>query len=76
MIQLYTTNNCPYCDAVKIILKENKVKYEEYNVAADEVRREEMIKLTGMRKVPVLRNGDAFTVGADESEVMRVVNNK
>lgn len=74
MIQLYTTNNCPYCDAVKIILKENKVDFKEYNVAADEVRREEMIKLTGMRKVPVLRNGDAFTVGADESEVMRIVN--
>lgn len=73
MIELYTTNNCPYCDAVKIILKENKVKYEEYNVAEDEGRREEMVKLTGMRKVPVLRNGDAFTVGADESEVMRIV---
>lgn len=73
MIQLYTTNNCPYCDAVKIILKENKVDFKEYNVAEDAAKREEMIILTGMRKVPVVRNGDRFTVGADESEVLKIV---
>lgn len=73
MIQLYTTNNCPYCDAVKIILKENKVDFKEYNVAEDAVKREEMIALTGMRKVPVLRNGDRFTVGADEESVLKIV---
>lgn len=73
MIQLYTTNNCAYCDAVKIILKENKVDFKEYNVAEDAAKREEMITLTGMRKVPVLRNGDRFTVGADEESVLKIV---
>lgn len=73
MIQLYTTNNCPYCDAVKIILKKNEVEYVEHNVSNDPIKREEMIALTGMRKVPVLRNGDKFTVGADEVSVMKII---
>lgn len=76
MIELYTTNNCQYCDVVKIILKERGIKYTEYNVAEDAAKRDEMIALTGMRKVPVLRNGDKFTVGADEAGIMKLINNQ
>jgi glutaredoxin len=72
-LELYTTDNCQYCNVVKMILKENNVEYTEYNVSNDEVRREEMIKLTGMRKVPVVRNGDRFVVGASEEEILNLI---
>lgn len=75
MIELYTTNNCQYCGVVKIILSNLGVKYTEYNLSDpnNKDKMEEMIKLTGMRKVPVVRNGDKFTVGADESEILKIV---
>lgn len=75
MIELYTTNNCQYCGVVKIILKESGVDYTEYNLSDpnNNDKKEEIMALTGMRKVPVLRNGDKFTVGADESEILKLV---
>lgn len=75
MLELYTTNNCPYCDVVKIILKERGLKYTEYNLSdpANKEKLEEMVQLTGRRSVPVLRNGDRFVIGSDESEIVKVI---
>ena len=65
-IAIYTTPSCPFCRQAKEFLTERKVPYVEYNVADDEVRREEMIEKSGQYGVPVIEIGGEIIVGFDK----------
>lgn len=65
-IAIYTTPSCPFCHQAKEFLTERKVPYVEYNVADDEVRREEMIEKSGQYGVPVIEIGGEIIVGFDK----------
>jgi len=47
----------------KDFLKKNSFEYEEYNVAEDDMRREEMLKNTGQMGVPVIVIDGEYIVG-------------
>lgn len=51
---VYSTPTCGYCHMVKDWFKENNVAFEEFDVAADEAKRDEMMKKTGSMAVPVI----------------------
>ena len=51
-VQIYTTANCAYCVAAKMLLKQRGFDYEEVRVDTDPARREEMIARTHKRTVP------------------------
>jgi glutaredoxin 3 len=53
-LTLYTTPFCPYCDRVKDELERRALEYEEVRVAGIRGLREEVRRLSGQSRVPVL----------------------
>ncbi|MBS3139821.1 glutathione S-transferase N-terminal domain-containing protein [Candidatus Woesearchaeota archaeon] len=72
-VKIYTTPTCPWCHKAKEWLKQNKIKYIEKNVAADEQARKEMIKKSGQMGVPVLEIKGKIIVGFDRKEIQNAL---
>jgi glutaredoxin 3 len=51
-IQIYTTNNCPYCVRAKSLLQRKNADFEEIKITSDEMRDDMIKKSGGMRSVP------------------------
>lgn len=64
-VKVYTTPTCPWCMRVKQFLDERNIPYEEYNVAEDAARAEEMIQKSGQMGVPVIEVDGEIVVGFD-----------
>jgi glutaredoxin 3 len=53
VIQIYTTDQCPFCIKAKSLLNKKKIKFSEINVSNDEILREKMsFMANGARSVP------------------------
>ncbi|MFQ6605108.1 MAG: glutaredoxin domain-containing protein [Fidelibacterota bacterium] len=52
MIKIYTTSWCPYCVAAKRLLTERGKEFEEIDIEAQGISREDLVKITGGRSVP------------------------
>ncbi|MBA2441991.1 MAG: glutaredoxin family protein [Rubrobacter sp.] len=63
----YTGSYCPYCRVVKKELARLDLDYESVN--ADDDGREEVIRLSGQRAIPILTIGDDVLV--DSSHIVR-----
>ncbi len=72
-VTIYSTPTCHFCHAAKSFFDENKVAYEDHNVASDTTKRQEMIDLTGQMGVPVIRIGDDVVIGFDESKLRELL---
>lgn len=66
-VRLYTGSYCPYCRRVKKELDRLELDYESVN--ADEDGRQEVIRLSGQRAIPILTIGDEVLV--DSSNIIR-----
>jgi glutaredoxin 3 len=66
-IKFYTGNYCPYCVRVRRELDRLELDYQV--VQADADGREEVIRLSGQRKIPILTIGD--DVLTDSSHIIR-----
>lgn len=66
-IRLYTGSYCPYCRRVKNELDRLEVGYESVN--ADEDDRQEVIRLSGQRAIPILTIGEEVLV--DSTNIIR-----
>ncbi|MBI4134807.1 MAG: glutaredoxin family protein [Candidatus Sungbacteria bacterium] len=64
-VKIYTTPVCVYCKMAKAFFDENKVKYEEVNVASDVKAREEMIAKSHQIGVPVIEVNGKIIIGFD-----------
>jgi glutaredoxin 3 len=67
VIKLYTGDYCPYCWRVKRELERLNLDYEAINADAD--GREDVMRLSGQRLIPILTIGDE--VLADSSHIIR-----
>jgi glutaredoxin-like YruB-family protein len=72
-VTIYTTPTCGYCKLAKEFFQENNVEYEEFNVAADEAKRNEMIEKSGQMGVPVIYVDDEMTVGFDKARLTELL---
>lgn len=75
-VAIYTTPTCSYCKMTKVFFQEKGIAYEEYNVAADAARRNEMIEKSGQMGVPVIEitNEDGaaeYIIGFNKRELSR-----
>ena len=53
VIQIYTTNQCPFCTKAKSLLNKKKINFSEIDVSNDEILREKMsVMANGARSVP------------------------
>jgi glutaredoxin 3 len=66
-IRLYTGNYCPYCRVVRRELERLGLDYEAVDADAD--GREEVIRLSGQRAIPILTLDDEVIV--DSSRIVR-----
>lgn len=72
-VTIYSTPVCHFCHAAKEYFEANGVAYTEFDVAADQEKRQEMIEMTGQMGVPVIRIGDDVVVGFDEAKVAELI---
>jgi glutaredoxin 3 len=66
-LRLYTGDYCPFCRRVKNELERLGLDYEAVDADAD--TREEVIRLSGQRAIPILTIGDEVLV--DSSHIIR-----
>lgn len=75
-VKIYATKTCPWCKKTKEWLKGKKIKYTEYDVAADEKARKKMIDISGQGGVPVLEIGDQIIIGYDPKAIEKALKKK
>jgi glutaredoxin 3 len=71
-IRLYTGEYCPFCRRVKNELERLELDYEAVDADAD--MRQEVIRLSGQRAIPILTIGDEVLV--DSSRIIRELRNR
>jgi len=57
----------------KEFFKENDVEFEEFDVAADETKRNEMIERSGQMGVPVIYVDDEMIIGFDKAKLTELL---
>ncbi len=72
-VTLYSTPTCGYCRMAKDWLRNRNVRFEEYNVAADPRRAEEMVRKSGQMGVPVLDVNGRIILGFNVPEIERAL---
>ena len=72
-VKLYSTPTCVWCRAAKEFLDEEKVAYEEINVASDAIAREYMFKRSGQMGVPVIEIGNEIIIGFDKEKISELL---
>jgi len=70
-VTVYTTSNCPYCDAAKRLLDKGGVPYEEIVLARDQEGRERVRELTGNVSFPQIVIGGEPIGGYAELRALR-----
>lgn len=68
-MKIYTTPTCAFCKMSKEYFKKNNIAYEEYNVAADIARRQELIDRTHQFGVPVIDINGKIIIGFDRPKI-------
>ena len=71
-IRLYTGDYCPFCRRVKNELERLGLDYDVVDADAD--MRQEVIRLSGQRAIPILTIGDEVLV--DSSHIIRELRNR
>ena len=72
-VKIYSTPTCVYCNMAKDFLKENKVKYEDFDVRVNLEKRKEMVELSGQMGVPVIVVDKEVMVGFDKTALAKAV---
>ena len=74
VVNVYTTQTCPYCTMVKNFLKENGVEFVEKNVAIDRAAAVEMVEKSGQMGVPVLDINGEIIIGFNRDAIKKSLN--
>ncbi|WP_294359364.1 glutaredoxin domain-containing protein [uncultured Clostridium sp.] len=74
MIKIYSTSWCPACIKAKKFFDMKSWEYTEINVADAHEDREEVMKVSGQRTVPVIDIDGAIIVGFDKSAIENAMN--
>jgi glutaredoxin-like YruB-family protein len=73
MIKVYSTPTCPYCKMAKQFLAENKIEFEDIDVAVNQTMAHEMIQKSGQMGVPVLDIDGQIVVGFDRTRIKQLI---
>lgn len=73
-ITIYSTPHCPWCLLAKKYFKDKNIEFEDFNVAIDPLKAEEMIKLSGQLNVPVITIDGNVIKGFDREEIGKLIN--
>ncbi len=70
---VYSTPTCPYCNALKDFLKENKIKFENIDVSKNQKAAREIVKKSGQTGVPVTIINGKVIVGFDQAALEKAI---
>lgn len=62
-VEIYSTESCHFCHLAKEWLSAHQIPFTDYNVAQDQVKRKEMVEMTGQLGVPVIKIENDVMVG-------------
>lgn len=68
-VTIYSTPTCHFCHMTKDFLTEKGIGFEDYDVAHDLEKRQEMIQKSGQMGVPVILVGDELIIGFDQERL-------
>lgn len=69
-IEIYSTDNCPWCTRAKSLLHARGLDFEEIDISSDQARAREMNERSGRRTVPQIFIDDQSIGGFDELSKM------
>ncbi|WP_435153762.1 thioredoxin-disulfide reductase [Haladaptatus sp. DFWS20] len=70
-VEIYTKENCPYCEKAKDLFDEKGIEYETYNVTGDDDLFEEMVeRADGRKTAPEVFIDDELIGGWDETSAL------
>jgi glutaredoxin-like YruB-family protein len=72
-VLIYTTPTCQYCKMAKEFFQTKGVEYTEFDVAADEAKRAEMVEKSGQMGVPVIDIENQIIIGFDEPKIRELL---
>ncbi|GAB1455951.1 MAG: glutaredoxin domain-containing protein [Spirochaetia bacterium] len=72
-VAVYSTPSCSYCKLVKDWLKTKNIRFDDYNVASDPRRAEEMVRKSGQMGVPVTDVNGRIIIGFNTNELERAL---
>jgi glutaredoxin-like YruB-family protein len=72
-VLVYSTPTCPWCIRVKQFLTDNNIPFENYDVAADQSKAEEMVQKSGQMAVPVLDIAGEIIIGFDKEKIKQAL---
>ncbi len=73
MVRVFSTPVCPYCFTLKEFLKDNKIEFEDVDVASDDKAREEMVEKSKQMGVPVIDINGEFIVGFEKEKISKLL---
>lgn len=69
-IEIYSTDNCPWCVRAKSLLTAKGLDFEEIDISSDQARALDMIERSGRRTVPQIFIDGEPVGGFDELSKM------
>ncbi|MDE2031066.1 MAG: glutaredoxin family protein [Patescibacteria group bacterium] len=72
-VTIYSTPTCHFCHMAKDFFKEKNVDFQDFNVATDMEKRQEMITKSGQMGVPVILIGDQLIVGFNKPKISELL---
>jgi glutaredoxin-like YruB-family protein len=73
-VRIYTSPTCPWCKKAKEFLAQEGVAFTEMDVTRDRSALEELVRVSGVRSVPVTTCGTDVLVGFDPDRLRSIVN--
>lgn len=70
-VNVYSTPTCPFCHLAKDYLKNKAVAFNDYDVASDNAKAQEMVQKSGQMGVPVIEIDGQIIVGFNKAEIDR-----
>jgi len=72
-VALFATKSCPVCKKTREYFEANGINYYEYDVEASEIAREEYLKLSNNRGVPLIYYKGDFLLGFNKNKVSKLL---
>jgi glutaredoxin-like YruB-family protein len=75
-VVVYSTPNCIWCAKVKKYLKENNIRFTDFDVSKDKDKMYELIKKSGKMGVPQTQIGSTIIFGFDKARLIQLLDLK
>lgn len=65
-LEIYTKDNCSYCEQAKVLLDINELSYKQHKIGENITREEVMAKFPNVRTVPLIVIDEKYIGGYNE----------